>query len=43
MLHVATYAECDFMPSWANSGQAAHEYIKCLMTAAVAGTTVINT
>jgi len=31
------------MPSWANSGQAAHEHTKCLMTAAIAGTTVINT
>ena len=25
------YAECDLMPSWENSGQAAHEYIKFLL------------
>jgi hypothetical protein len=37
------YAECDLMPSWENSGQAAHEYIKCFITASVVGTPDINT
>lgn len=36
------YAECDSLPSWTNSGQAAHEYIKCFVAATVAGTTLLR-